>query len=194
MAMHVLKLAAAIGSTLLLALIGATSAEAANPIAHNTIVSGLEYSATATQGNFAGTATPGSPNGLAGTWSIVVYHTPLGSENCDGTRCAHILNDPSHDSSFSLLTASPAIGFVTGKFQDPSSSNNRIVQVGADTSCGTQHYQISDDLTAVGPAGSPHSGSGTFFADLWHYRYSLPFGRGCITYSAFVKGKVVLTY
>jgi hypothetical protein len=111
-------------------------------------------------------------------------------------RCAHIISNSSHNSSFSLVSARPSIGLITGRFADESTPGNQvgneIVQVGADTTCGTQHYTIKDKLLDVGPAGSPQSGWGSFNAELWHYRYSF-WGR-CITYSAFVKGSVALYY
>src|SRR2546425_13285464 len=79
MAMKALKLAATLLSTLVLAAVGTTSAAATE---HTTLVSGFEMYATSTQGNFAGTASAGSPNGLSGAWSIVVYHTLLGPDRC----------------------------------------------------------------------------------------------------------------
>jgi hypothetical protein len=194
MAMKALKLAATLLSTLMLAVIGATSAEAATPITHQTLVTGFEFQASSTQGSFAGTATPGPVNGLSGAWSIVVYHTPLGGNRCGDPQypCAQITSDASHQSSFMLTVISPAPSVVTGTFVNQSLGTPGIVQVGADTTCGTQHYHINDGLEGIGTVGSQHLGTGSFDADLYHYRYWF-FGR-CITYSAIVKGTVALTY
>lgn len=183
--MKVFRFAAALASTLVLAVSGATSAEATD---HTTLVSGFEMYATSTQGDFAGSASGQGTNGLSGVWSIVVYHTLLDADRCGDQPypCAQITGG-----SFTLAVSSPAAEFVTGTFAYQPPHTPGIVQVGPHSSCGTQLFHITDSLRSVG-AGSQHAGTGSFDAYLWHYRTWI-LGR-CVTYSATVKGTVVLSF
>ena len=183
--MKALKLVATLLSTLVLAAVGTTSATATE---HTTLVSGFEMYATSTQGNFAGTASPGATNGLSGAWSIVVYHTLLGADRCGDPPypCAQVTGG-----SFTLAVTSPTAELVTGNFDYQAPHTPGIVQSPPYTSCGTQLFHITDTLNSVG-TGSQHSGTGNFDAYLWHYRTWI-FGR-CVTYAATVKGTVLLSF
>ncbi|MDQ6920078.1 MAG: hypothetical protein M3170_00550 [Candidatus Dormibacteraeota bacterium] len=190
--MKALKLAATLLSTLVLATIGATSAEAATP--HGTVVSGFEFYATSTQGRFSGTATGQVPNGVSGAWAIVVDHTsldPCFSKDL-GTPCAFVTGG-----SFSLAETSPAVQLITGQFDNlsevPATQTNQIQLLeGSAVKCTDQHFKIKDGLRNVG-TGSQRSSEGSYFeGDLWHHQKSF-WGR-CITYAATVQGTVVLTF
>jgi hypothetical protein len=184
--MKVLKLAAAMASTVVLAMVGATSAQAQG--FHKTTVSGIEVHATYKQGTFTGTAY----DGMWGAWTIVVDHTDLDwLDTCYSARfsysCAQITWG-----TFRLVATSPVPEIVTGSFVGQGRHTPGIVPVGGyGSNCTTQLFHIRDELRDVG-TGSQPSGTGSFDAYLWHYR-TWVWGR-CITYSATVKGFVTLTY
>jgi hypothetical protein len=186
MAMKVLKLAAALGSTLALAVAGATSAEATD---HHTIVNGIEFQASSTQGSFSGTATGTGTNPLWGAWSIVVNHTTLLTDRCGdpAISCAHVTGG-----SFTLGVTSPSVQAISGTFDPQKQGFPGIVMVDGGSNCRTQLLHITDSLSRVGAAGGPHTGTGTFDAYLWHHRHWF-FGQ-CVTYSATVKGNVRLDF
>jgi hypothetical protein len=182
--MKVLKLAAALGSTLALAVAGAASVEATE---HQTIVNGFEFHATSTQGSFSGTASGVGDHGLWGAWAIVVNHTTLLTDRCGDVSCAHVTGG-----SFTLAVTSPSVQAISGSFNPQSWGYPGIVMVDGGANCTTQRLHIKDDLNSVGAAGGPHAGTGTFDADLWHHRHWF-FGQ-CVTYSATVKGNVKLIF
>jgi hypothetical protein len=183
--MKALRLAATLLSTLLLVVIGATSAEASTT-PHGTIVSGVEFYATSTEGRFSGTATGTDPNGLWGAWAIVVDHTPIDScwKQSWTDPCAQVTGG-----TFSLQATTPAL--ITGNFNYQPKGVDGIVLGNAGANCTTQLFRITDGLNSVG-TGSQHSGWGSFVGYLWHYRHWV-FGR-CVTYSATVRGTVVLNF
>jgi hypothetical protein len=192
MAMKALKLAATLLSTLMLAVIGATSAEAAS---HLTGVSGFEFYATSTEGRFAGTAS----GDLSGAWSIVVKHSSL--DPCYrlplGSTCASI-EDPANPNgpggSFSLAETSPARQLVTGNFDNPAEAVGdppNAIALTRTGPCMDEAFSIVDSMNNVS-AGSQHGGTGRFSATLTHHRRSF-WGR-CITYAATVQGTVVLNF
>ena len=183
--MRVLRLVASIGSAFLLLLVGTTSAEAES---HQTIATGFEVYGTSTQGAFVGSAS----GGLSGYWSILVDHSPL--DNCVSPTpdpCAWITGG-----RLALAVTSPVSELVTGNFDDPSQAaavgqpdQIKLVDVGA--GCTNQVFSIADGLNSVG-TGSRHVGRGSLTASLTHLRRTI-FGR-CVTYSATVKGTVVLDF
>lgn len=186
-----LKLAAAFLATLVLAVVGATSGEAATP--HDTNVSGFEFYATSTEGRFSGTATGTGAHGLWGAWAIVVQHTSL--DPCFqpvrlGQSCATLTGG-----TFSLAETSPSLELVSGNFDNFLQAENAgqtnaiaVLQTGP---CTDESFSIADGLKSVGP-NDPHVGTGTFAATLTHHRRSV-FGR-CITYAATVSGHVTMIY
>jgi hypothetical protein len=196
MAMKALKLAATLLSTLMLAVVGATSAEATQ---HLTGVSGFEFYATSTEGRFAGTAS----GDLSGAWSIVVKHTSL--DPCYrlplGSTCASI-EDPANTTgpggSFSLAETSPARQLVTGTFDNPDQAAAQkvgdppnAITLTRTGPCKDEAFSIVDNMSNVS-TGSQQGGTGRFSATLTHYRRSF-FGR-CITYAATVQGRVALNF
>jgi hypothetical protein len=186
MAMKALKLAATLLSTLVLVVVGATSAQASTTTPHGTFVSGVEFYATSTEGRFSGTATGRDPNGLWGAWGIVVNHTVLDScwKQSWTDPCAQVTGG-----TFSLQATTPAL--ITGNFTHQGTGVDGIVLGNAGANCTTQLFRITDSLNSVG-TGSQHSGTGTFVGYLWHLRHWV-FGR-CVTYSATVQGTVVLNF
>jgi hypothetical protein len=187
MVMVSLKLPAALLATLVLAVVGATSAEAATQ--YDTNVSGFEFYATSTEGRFSGTATGTGQHGLWGAWAIVVQHTSL-------DPCFHPvrLNEPCArltGGTFSLAETSPSQELVSGNFANLMDLNKDFIAVVQTGSCSDETFHIKDGLVNVGPT-DPHIGTGTFDAYLTHHRHSV-FGR-CITYAATVWGHVTLIY
>jgi hypothetical protein len=178
-----MKLAATIGTTLLLVLIGATPAAAG---LHRSFVSGFEFYATSTQGRFAGSATAADANGLTGAWSIVVDHTSLSHCLRPYVPCAHVTGG-----TFSLVVLNPTEA-VSGTFNSRATDDQPdvIELVDPGPNCSNQRYWIADGLHNVG--ASDHRGEGSFGAFLTHYRHSI-FGQ-CITYSATVQGMVELDF
>ncbi|MDQ6791295.1 MAG: hypothetical protein M3075_11700 [Candidatus Dormibacteraeota bacterium] len=181
--MRGLKFTATIGATFLIALIGATPAAAET---HRSIVSGVEFYATSTQGRFAGTAQGQDANGLSGAWSIVVDHTTLDGCRYANQTCARVTGG-----SFSLAVTDP-LEVVSGDFNWWGSAGqpDKIVLVDPGRKCTNQIFWITDGLHAVGT--SSRHGTGSFTAYLTHYRHSI-FGQ-CLTYSATVQGTVVLDF
>ena len=172
--LKVLKLAATLIVTATLAVIGATTASATT---HESLVSGFEFYATSTTGNFAGTATATGTDGLSGAWSISVDHSDIGRCTRPGSPCAAVTGG-----GFSLAVTSPRIEMVSGSFDSPSQAAaahqlDEIALVNPGYWCRNQVFSITDSLHGVGT--SQHIGTGTFTANLTHYRYSA-FGR-CIT-------------
>jgi hypothetical protein len=185
--MKVLKLAASLFVTATLAVVGATTA---NATTHESIVSGFEFHATSTTGNFAGTASATGSNGLSGAWSISVNHSDIGRCTMTGEPCAAVTGG-----SFSLAVTSPSIEMVSGSFDNPdeaadANQKDEIALVYSGAYCRNQVFSITDSLHGVGT--SQHRGTGKFTANLTHYRYSV-FGH-CVTYSATVSGRVVLEF
>jgi hypothetical protein len=182
--MKVFKLVATMGSMVVMAILGTTSAYAQGT--HGTTVSGIEVHATWDQGTFTGTAY----DGIWGGWTIVVNHTDLDHLDTCGDPsypCAQITGG-----SFRLAATSPSVELITGSFHGQGEHTAGIVPVrGYGSNCTTQLFHITDALDHVG-SGSPYGGTGYFDAYLWHYR-TWVWGR-CITYSATVKGTVTLTY
>jgi hypothetical protein len=134
---------------------------------------GTEYYATSTEGRFAGTAT----GALPGSWYIDVFHTPL-SPNATITGGTFSLG--------TVMNGQPTK--ITGNF-----AKGTVTQTSGFSGCGNQTYALSGDLVNVGPQGSSHSGTGTFFNGvLTHYRYS--FYGSCIPYGASVTGTVNLYF
>jgi hypothetical protein len=182
--MKALKLAATLLSTLVLTAIGATSAQASTP--HWSGVSGFEFSATATEGRFAGTAA----GDLSGAWDIWVKHTDLGS-------CFNHPSDPCtiNDGTFRLVVTSPA-QVVTGRFDNRSQTappDNRIQRLSGGN-CKDEVFFITDNLNSVGTIGSQHTGTGTFTAWLTHHWKEDPFFHRCFIVGATVQGNVKLIF
>jgi hypothetical protein len=181
--MKAFKLVAAIGTTLLLTVIGATPAAA---VTHRSVVSGFEFYATSTQGRFAGSASGQGADGLTGAWSIVVDHTSLSGCSPSYQFCAHVTGG-----SFSLVVANPT-EVVIGSFNGRATERqpDKIVLVDSGSHCTNQIFWIQDGLHGVG--AWTHDGTGSFAAYLTHYRHSI-FGQ-CVTYSATVHGVVELDF
>jgi hypothetical protein len=132
---------------------------------YNDWIRGAEYSATSTEGKFAGYAS----GDLLGYWNAVVDHTPLGS-------AATITGG-----SFSLDGLTDADGTFTGgsvTLNNPSSG------------CVNQSYAVQASLGSVS-VGAATGGTGTFNGTLVHYRQWV-FGR-CVTYSATIRGSLSLS-
>jgi hypothetical protein len=166
-----LSVVSALGASVLLAVVAAANSYTDN------IAGGELPNATATEGQFVGTAT----GALPGAWYADVKHDPLSG----------LPDSPASitGGSFKLATA---IGHkavtVTGSF-----SGGTVTQTsGFDaTKCTNQTYAVDGALTNVGIKRS--GGSGTFKATLTHYR-TLIWWLGCVTYSATVTGQVVLDF
>lgn len=127
-------------------------------------VSGAEYSATSTEGKFAGYAL-GSTGDTAG-WSADVRHAPLSATCYSGPPgCAIVPGG-----SIALVTS-------RGDSVGGSFTGGSITLVRQASGCGRQIFHIVGQLaTSAGPA--------TFDVALVHYRTSI-FGF-CLTYSATV--------
>jgi hypothetical protein len=192
MAMVSLKLLAALLATLVLAVVGATSAEAAET-PHDTNVGGFECYATSTEGRFSGTAVGTGQHPLWGAWAIVVQHSSL--DPCFnpvrlGQKCATLTGG-----TFSLAETSPSRELVSGSFdnllQAEQADQTNAIAVLQTGPCTDESFSIADGLYNVGP-NDPQVGRGTFSATLTHHRRSV-FGR-CITYAATVSGHVMLIF
>lgn len=186
-----LKLPATLVLTVVLALLGASSAEASTP--HQSSVSGFEFYATASEGRFSGTARGVGPNGLWGAWAIVVQHSsldPCFQRPSSEGPCAWI-----DSGSFSLAEVSPTRELVTGAFDSrleaATAGQADAITLLRTGPCTDESFSIVDGLKEVG-SGAEHSGTGSFSATLTHYRRSI-FGR-CVTYAATVSGQVTLIY
>jgi hypothetical protein len=126
-------------------------------------VSGVEYSATATEGKFAGFAT--GSGGDAGVWNADVIHEAL-SASCylAATGCAI-------DPGGSILLVTSRGDIVGGFFAGGS-----ITLVRQASGCGRQIFHVVGHLATSG-------GSAVFDVALIHYRVFLG---GCLTISATV--------
>jgi hypothetical protein len=138
-------------------------------------VSGIEVSATSTEGVFAGTA----GGDLPGYWAATVDHTPLSGNPQTATI---------DGGSFDLLTvlhnkATHVVGSFTG---------GSVVQTGGFSGCVDQTYSVNGQLGDVGVYGRPDHGTGTFTATLTHYRISID--GYCIIYAASIAGTVLLDF
>lgn len=158
----------ALGAAVLLA-VGVAAASSYT----DNIAGGELPNATATEGQFAGTAT----RDLPGAWYADVKHDPL-----SGASSANITGG-----SFRLATA---INYqavtVTGLF-----IGGTVAQKSGFTGCTNQTYAVAGTLTNVGINGG--GGSGQFTATLTHYRTFI-WWLGCVTYSATVTGQVILAF
>ena len=188
--MKALKLAATLLSTLVLTAIGATSAQALTP--HLSGVSGFEFSATSTEGRFAGTAS----GQLSGAWDIWVKHTDLGF-------CFNHPSDPCtiNDGTFRLVTSPTQV--ITGRFDNfdeasnavPSAANQiKRLPPSSGNRCRDEVFFITDGLKGVGTIGSQHTGTGTFTAWLTHHWKEDPFFHRCFIVGATVQGNVKLIF
>lgn len=157
-----------------LALLMATPAAVAARTYSDTI-SGYEYAFTSTDGKFAGRAS----GSLPGAWNADVQHTPL-CRSCTPTAAIT-------GGSFSLATTHNGLpALVSGAFVG---GTVQITNVGPN--CSNETFAVNGILGRVGWWTSG-SGSGTFRANLTHYRRSV-FGR-CVTYGAAVRGTLSLTF
>jgi hypothetical protein len=138
-------------------------------------VSGAEFSATSTEGKFAGRAS----GDLPGYWYVDVVHTPL-----SGSPQTASITGGRFDLGTTLNGQSVV---VSGVF-----SGGSVVQTAGFTGCTNQTYSVNGSLTAVGPYGGTQTGTGTFAAVLTHYRYS-SYGY-CVTYAASIAGTVNLSF
>jgi hypothetical protein len=132
-------------------------------------ISGLEYTATSTQGRFVGIAS----GALPGAWSVTVDHTRLGTS-------AGITGGDFHLATrlHGTLTA------VTGDF-----TAGTVRQLSGFTGCINQRYAVHGVLGEVG-SGAARRGTGTLNVTLTHYRTKI-FGH-CVIYSASVRGSLSL--
>jgi hypothetical protein len=150
----------------------ATPEVAAAATTYSDSVYGFEYSATSTQGKFAGTAY----GALPGAWAATVNHTqlsPSGTVTSGSMSLKTVLNGAS----------TQVDGDITG---------GEVVRTnpGA-TGCVNQYYAVNLVLEDVGPNGTG-GGTGSFGGTLTHYRHSV-FGT-CVTYSATISGSLALTF
>jgi len=125
-------------------------------------VSGAEYSASSTEGKFAGYAL-GSAGDTA-VWNADVKHQAL-SASCYASGCAIIAGG-------SIVLATSGSDSVAGSFTGGS-----ITLLHQAAGCGKQIFHIVGQLTTT-------VGAATFEVALVHYRTSI-FG-SCVTYSATV--------
>jgi hypothetical protein len=171
MTVRTLALVFALATVVALAPASATAAST-----YTDTVSGLEYSATSTQGRFAGKAS----GQLPGYWKAIVDHTPLPASSASTAVVT--------GGSFALATSvSGVYTLVTGIFMPDGTIN--VTNSGPD--CTNQTFAVEGTLGNVGPWYSG-TGSGTFSAVLTHYRARI-FG-SCVTYSASVSGSLSLTF
>jgi hypothetical protein len=136
-------------------------------------VSGYEFYATSTEGQFAGSAS----GDLPGSWSADVLHTPL-----SGSPQTAAIDGGTFDLYTRLHNQST---LISGTFTGGS-----VTQTGGFADCSNETYSVNGLLGGVGIAGKSDHGSGTFSAVLTHYRFSL-FG-DCVTYAASISGSVLL--
>jgi hypothetical protein len=134
--------------------------------------SGYEYSATSTEGRFAGQAT----GALPGAWNATVDHTPL-SPDATVTGGDFSLATVLHNSAVVVH------GAVTG--------GSVVRQNPGSTGCVNQYYGVTLLLGSVGTGGTG-AGSGAFNGTLVHRR-ALVFGQ-CLTYAATIAGSLSLTF
>src|SRR5919201_3503707 len=128
-------------------------------------VSGVEVSATSTEGVFAGTAS----GDLPGLWAADVLHTPLSGSPESATITG---------GTFDLLTQyHNHYTDITGTF-----SGGSVVQTAGFTGCVDQVYAVTGQLVDVGILGKPDHGTGAFDATLIHHRILL--NGNCVIYAA----------
>jgi hypothetical protein len=157
------RLTAVTGAVLASLMLGGAAAAATT---YNVTVRGAEYSATSTQGRFAGYAY----GDLVGSWNAVVNHTAL-SPNATITSGRFNLDGPT-DASGDFMPGGTVV------LENPS------------TLCVNQYYTVDGTLGNV-VVGAATGGTGAFHGTLTHLRYRI-FGR-CITYSATISGSLSLT-
>jgi len=104
-------------------------------------VKGIEYSATATVGKFAGTAT----GALPGTWRASVVHDPITAAP----------KAPITGGSFQLYSHRP----VTGRFV-----NGAVTRLNTPTACANERFDVRGNLALDG------GGTGQFTVVLTHRR------------------------
>jgi hypothetical protein len=143
---------------------------AAAAISSTYAVAGIEVAATSTQGTFVGSGAGSGGDKLV--WKAVVDHTPLGP---NATITGGSLAALSHGDGLSTLT-----GTFTG---------GTVTLVVSGLPCGNQVYDVDGTLDL---ASGDAVGTGTFDAQLTHYRVSL-FGR-CITFAATVRGTLAVSF
>jgi hypothetical protein len=152
-----------------------SGAAAAEKTSYADTITGYEFFATSTHGDFAGTAS----GSLPGAWTISVRHARL-CLSC--TPTATIAGGSV--SLVSRLGGDPVL--VRGTF---AAGTVQVTNPGA--GCTNQTFTVNGVLRGVGTAGR-RSGSGTFTATLTHHRRRL-FGR-CVTYAASVKGTLAVIF
>jgi hypothetical protein len=119
-------------------------------------VSGVEYSATSTEGKFAGYAN--GSTGDRGFWNTDVVHQPL-SASCLTTGCAI-------DPEGSMLLKTSRGDVVSGSF-----SGGSITLVRQAPGCGSQIFHVVGHLAT-------NAGAAEFDVALTHYRVFLG---GCVS-------------
>jgi len=144
---------------------------AAATVSQSYAITGYEYSATSTEGRFAGTADGSS--GDTAAWNAVVNHTPL-------TTTATITGGTADLATSNLVT-------LHGVF-----SGGTVTQTSGFSGCTNQTYQIAGSLKQVRRSDSNRRGKGTFSATLTHYRASVL--GSCVVYSASVEGVINLAF
>jgi hypothetical protein len=112
--------------------------------AYTVQVHGIEYSATATVGKFAGAATGRSP----GTWQARVVHKPISAA----------ATAPITSGSFQLYSHTK----ITGHFVDGA-----VRRLNTSTSCADERFDVRGDLALDG------GGTGQFTVLLTHLRTSV---------------------
>jgi hypothetical protein len=159
----------------MLAAVGLTARPALAATSYRDAVIGVEIAATATEGQFVGTAA----GQLPGAWHITVDHQPLA-----GATPAAITGGSLGLAT--LLAGRPTT--VTGVF-----SGGSVTQISGFSGCTNQTLVVSGTLADVGTqVGSQATGTGVFSATLTHYQVSI-FGR-CVAYSASIAGSVTLSF
>ncbi len=145
----------------------ASAAPAHATTTYTDTIKGYEYSATSTEGKFAGKAY----GDLPGYWNAVIDHTPLAP------------NATITGGTFDMVTTSYV--YVDGDF-----SGGSVVLTNPTKRCVNQYYAVNATLANVS-VGSSSGGTGTFSGTLTHYRTKV-FGK-CVTYSASVAGSLTLS-
>lgn len=155
----------------ILGLLGLPATASAATVSGSYAIQGTEYSATSTEGRFAGTASGSS--GDSATWNAVIDHTEL-------TRTATITGG-----SASLATSNLVLIGA-----DITAGSVKLVR--QQHGCGKQTYAVSASLADVTRSDSSAVGSGSVSATLTHYRTRV-LGQ-CIVYFATVAGTISLSF
>jgi hypothetical protein len=150
----------------------ATPAVAAAATTYHDSVYGAEYSATSTQGTFAGTAY----GALPGAWAATVNHTVLSPSGV--VTGGEMSLNTALNGTRTLVDGDVTGGAVTRT--NPGS-----------TGCVNQYYAVNLTLGNV-TANGAGSGSGSFAGTLSHYRRSV-LGT-CVTYSATISGSLTVSF